>query len=636
MKAYVVVLVLMLFFSQFLPIGVQGQNGGNEAFFSFQNDFFPIHSKLEFANSLNDPFIPFIHHVSPDTQFFVGTYNPETHMDFGSFIRSSPLSPLAGGLDILISQFDKTRFTWFRYFGGSGNETLFDVVGLPDSSILITGLTDSPDLPVNSSSYSGGTDLFFAKISSEGNITQSSYWGGSGNESIHDVFFDETKQEIHIVGSTNSDDFPLVNPTDTFLNGSADGFILTISVDGNVKTSTFIGGDGFDSIEQVAIFNQSVILTGLSNSTVISQTDLKNFIFEYNPSINSVSLENASVLPLLDSPMWMDEIDDNLILLSYSNRNPSNGQTTSNSDIHLLTINKSLDIIDYNQYGSIGDEYISDAVFLNDQIYILGHSSNNIRFNSDDGYGFETNDASSIYLLILNSSGISVSNNLLWSNGVDLPFNLEIYQNDVFITGLTTGANFPNGDGSLLETPISFVMRLYNPIGDEDGDGLSNQKEYRLFSNPFISDSDQDGLSDYDEFNLGLLLNSSDTDQDGLDDFFEHSRGIDPLNPDTDHDGISDKDEVLLYFTNPLINDTDGDGWSDGYELLTSKTSPLKADTDGDGIQDSLEPKLGLNPLQNEKRIQFWLINLFGVPILLIGVKIGLFISNLIRNKRKQ
>ncbi len=58
-----------------------------------------------------------------------------------------------------------------------------------------------------------------------------------------------------------------------------------------------------------------------------------------------------------------------------------------------------------------------------------------------------------------------------------------------------------------------------------------------------------------------------DTDHDGLSDQRERELGTDPNNPDTDGDGLSDGDEVLKYGTNPLNKDTDGDGFDDGTEV---------------------------------------------------------------------
>jgi len=60
---------------------------------------------------------------------------------------------------------------------------------------------------------------------------------------------------------------------------------------------------------------------------------------------------------------------------------------------------------------------------------------------------------------------------------------------------------------------------------------------------------------------------TNDADHDGLTDEEEKSLGTNPNLVDTDHDGLSDYDEVKVYKTNPLKPDTDGDGVIDGTEV---------------------------------------------------------------------
>lgn len=80
-----------------------------------------------------------------------------------------------------------------------------------------------------------------------------------------------------------------------------------------------------------------------------------------------------------------------------------------------------------------------------------------------------------------------------------------------------------------------------------------------------------------------------DSDGDGLTDDQELLLGTDPFNPDTDGDGLLDGTEVDIG-TDPLNPDTDGDGLSDGYEVNVSLTDPLNPDTDGDGLTDDIDP----------------------------------------------
>ena len=66
---------------------------------------------------------------------------------------------------------------------------------------------------------------------------------------------------------------------------------------------------------------------------------------------------------------------------------------------------------------------------------------------------------------------------------------------------------------------------------------------------------------------VAVSLPSLDEDGDGLSDDDESALGSDPLNPDTDGDGLSDGEEIITYLTDPLDPDTDGDGFLDGEEV---------------------------------------------------------------------
>ncbi|MCK5459908.1 hypothetical protein KAI52_02235 [Candidatus Parcubacteria bacterium] len=58
-----------------------------------------------------------------------------------------------------------------------------------------------------------------------------------------------------------------------------------------------------------------------------------------------------------------------------------------------------------------------------------------------------------------------------------------------------------------------------------------------------------------------------DSDFDGLTDEEEKILGTDPNFADSDEDGLLDKEEIENYNTDPLNPDTDGDGYSDGQEV---------------------------------------------------------------------
>ncbi|MEP6609648.1 MAG: M14 family zinc carboxypeptidase [Burkholderiaceae bacterium] len=143
-----------------------------------------------------------------------------------------------------------------------------------------------------------------------------------------------------------------------------------------------------------------------------------------------------------------------------------------------------------------------------------------------------------------------------------------------------------------------------SPALDSDGDGLSDERERLLGSDPNNRDTDGDGFDDgfedmFSEFGFDLLKPSRDSDGDGLEDSYEERIGTDPSNPDSDGDGWSDFDEVInrYYGFNPLLPtaDTDFDGLSDDLEIRIG-SSPTNADTNGDGVNDFMAYSAGLNP----------------------------------------
>lgn len=97
-----------------------------------------------------------------------------------------------------------------------------------------------------------------------------------------------------------------------------------------------------------------------------------------------------------------------------------------------------------------------------------------------------------------------------------------------------------------------------NPVYDDINDGLwSARLGVHYVVARFANDTDGDGLSDEEEMKLGT----------------------DPNNPDTDGDGLLDGEEVKNYKTDPLNPDTDGGGIKDGIEVRNG-ANPLDADDD--------------------------------------------------------
>jgi hypothetical protein len=138
-----------------------------------------------------------------------------------------------------------------------------------------------------------------------------------------------------------------------------------------------------------------------------------------------------------------------------------------------------------------------------------------------------------------------------------------------------------DADGDGLSDAEEKALGTDPKLFDTDGDGLSDWSEATVFrTSPFVKDSvDADGRPMVQNTfvpNKGALGASgsaavtatmSDTDGDGLSDEQERQLGTDPTKSDTDGDGLSDASEVKTYLTDPLKPDSDGDGYGDADEV---------------------------------------------------------------------
>jgi Zinc carboxypeptidase/Bacterial TSP3 repeat len=139
---------------------------------------------------------------------------------------------------------------------------------------------------------------------------------------------------------------------------------------------------------------------------------------------------------------------------------------------------------------------------------------------------------------------------------------------------------------------------------DTDGDGIPDEREYALGSDPYDPDTDHDGFPDdfedtYRPFGFDIVVWTVDSDADGLSDTLESSIGTQPDRLDSDGDGYGDFDEFLNSYVGfdptTYTLDADRDGLGDGLELSVG-TSALLADTDGDGANDFEEYRSGFDP----------------------------------------
>ena len=187
------------------------------------------------------------------------------------------------------------------YFGGKSDDRVTAVAFFNDGTMLIGGETkkesSTKTFMTSDNAYqtrhNGNLDCFVAHLGSikikqpfnqkYQELIFSTFFGGSGNDSLRDIAFNEKFNAIYITGNTNSRNFPTKGENvDTKIMGKFDAYAAKLLVQGNdLLWATLFGGSEFDvatSCDVDSMYN--LIIAGITESNDIIP-DIKNFQGEY-------------------------------------------------------------------------------------------------------------------------------------------------------------------------------------------------------------------------------------------------------------------------------------------------------------------------------------------------------------------
>jgi hypothetical protein len=163
-----------------------------------------------------------------------------------------------------------SSIAWLTYIGGTNSDELFGITLTNDSGVVITGRTASADFPSTPGSYQDtfalNYDAIATRFDKDGNCLWSTFYGGTNFDGAYQVItLDST---FVITGMTNSSDLPLLNPTQPVHGGSYDAFLMMLNDSGHLVRATYYGGTGSDQGIAIAKGNNGeIVLAGSSTST---------------------------------------------------------------------------------------------------------------------------------------------------------------------------------------------------------------------------------------------------------------------------------------------------------------------------------------------------------------------------------
>ena len=166
-----------------------------------------------------------------------------------SGISGDKTEGLNGGFDLWIIKLDATgAIVWQNTIGGSGDETMVDVVATTDGGYLLPATSISPVSGDKTEPNRGVIDLWMVKISESGAVQWDKTLGGSEDDSATTAL-ESSDGNFVVVGYTMS---PVSGDKTVPLYGEVDSWVLKINSMGSILWQKEIGGSGEEALFKIS------------------------------------------------------------------------------------------------------------------------------------------------------------------------------------------------------------------------------------------------------------------------------------------------------------------------------------------------------------------------------------------------
>lgn len=161
----------------------------------------------------------------------------------------SPLNPYSGGYDVFVAKLDANgALVWHTFLGGSGDDVGYGIAVDTNGNVYINGFSKttwgSPILP-----YSALEDGFVAKLAANGSLLWNTFLGGTGYDRGQADIVVDADGNSYVAGQSNA---TWGTPV-TAYGGSWDGYAAKLDTNGALQWSTFVGGSSNEYCDGIAL-----------------------------------------------------------------------------------------------------------------------------------------------------------------------------------------------------------------------------------------------------------------------------------------------------------------------------------------------------------------------------------------------
>ncbi len=174
------------------------------------------------------------------------------------------------------------NFQWFRFYGGTQNDRINDVVQANDGGYVMVGYSESTNFDVDDNK--GSYDYWVVKINQYGMLEWKHNYGGTGIDQAFGITKTGNNSYL-IAGKSNSVDKNISKPL-----GGFDAWIVHIDDHGHLIWEKSFGGTGFDSVTTIKkLNNNNFAIVGNTRNQFDNINNGQNdfWVFEIDNKANS-------------------------------------------------------------------------------------------------------------------------------------------------------------------------------------------------------------------------------------------------------------------------------------------------------------------------------------------------------------
>ncbi len=427
-----------------------------------------------------------------------GSYVITGHSTSSSFPLEDGQTHYSSAFDIIIMKFSsENELMWSTILSGSSNEYGRDILVDYDGNIWVVGQTASYNFPITSNAistkYQGGiADGFITKLSPEGQLLYSTFFGSSSYESLLGLAID-SKGNIWSSGQTAGNVTITSNAYSKIGNLGYDGFVVKVDQFGKLLLSCYVAGDSDEACENICMSpDDNPVISGWSGSSNIG---IKNGTYTafmgYRDAIIMKVDKNTG------EPIWGSYFggssDDRSYDISFwdgsyyitGRTRSENLPTTINSFQKTIGGNqdnfvakfKEWGILEWCSYygGSGSENETGEASYLygtavNDRGDLLfsGRTSSHDLPITYDAFQIDFGGGYDSFIAKVSSSGELLYSSYVGGSGNEVAWNCDYDTNgEMFLLGYTWSNDFPVTENAIDEVfngaTDAYILRFGNP-----------------------------------------------------------------------------------------------------------------------------------------------------------------------------